>query len=90
MERRLADRLTISAASAALVTEVQTDSAASKADVRAGDIIIKAAGQSIVSPDDLQIVLGRHPLGTPLVLEIVRGNERLTIEALPTELNEAA
>jgi hypothetical protein len=25
-----------------------------------------------------------------LVLEIVRGNERLTIEALPTELNEAA
>lgn len=90
MERRLADRLIISAASAALVTEVQTDSAASKAGVRAGDIIIEAAGQSIVSPDDLQIVLGRHPLGTPLVLEIVRGNERLTIEALPTELNEAA
>ena len=89
MERRVADRLGIEA-SAALVTDVQADSAAAKADLRTGDLIVKASGQSVVSPDDLQIVLGRHPLGTPLVMEVVRRNERVTIEAMPTELNEAA
>ncbi|HLW37441.1 MAG TPA: trypsin-like peptidase domain-containing protein [Candidatus Eremiobacteraceae bacterium] len=89
MERRVADRLGIEA-SAALVTDVQADSAAAKADLRTGDLIVKASGQSVVSPDDLQIVLGRHPLGTPLVMEVVRRNQRVTIEAMPTELNEAA
>src|SRR5579864_1243144 len=54
MDRRTADRLNLNASSAALVTEVQADSAAAKAGVRSGDLIVQAAGQTIISPDDLQ------------------------------------
>lgn len=90
LERRQADRLGMSALGAALVTDVQKDSAATQAGMRVGDLIIKAGDVAVVSPDDLQIVLGRHALGTPLILEIVRRNERLTIEAMPAELSEAA
>src|SRR5579872_1406061 len=88
--RRTADRLNLHAATAALVTEIQAGSAAALAGLRTGDLIIEAGGQPVVSPDDLHIVLGRHALGRALSLEVVRGNERIAIEAMPTELNEAA
>lgn len=88
--QRVADRLGISAKSAPLVTEVQTDSAAAKAGLISGDLIVKASGQAIVSPDDLQLVLGRHPIGAKLSLQIVRRGELVDVAAEPVELHEAA
>ncbi|MDQ6780904.1 MAG: trypsin-like peptidase domain-containing protein [Candidatus Eremiobacteraeota bacterium] len=90
IERRLADRLSLNAKSAALVTDVQPDSAAAKAGLRGGDRILRAAGNAIASPDDLQIVLGRHTLGVELPLEILRNQQRLDVTVMPTELDEAA
>lgn len=90
IERRLADRLSLNAKSAAVVTDVQADSAAAKGGVRAGDLILRAGGNPITSPDDLQIVLGRHILGVPLPLEILRSRQRLDVSVMPTELDEAA
>jgi S1-C subfamily serine protease len=88
--QRVADRLGISAKSAALVTEVQTDSAAAKAGLISGDLIVKAADHAIVSPDDLHVVLGRHPIGAKLSLQIVRRGELMNVAAEPVELHEAA
>ncbi|MBC5805600.1 MAG: serine protease [Candidatus Eremiobacter antarcticus] len=87
---RVADRLGISAKSGALVTDVQADSAAAKAGLIAGDLIVKASEQPIVSPDDLHVVLGRHAIGVSLILQIVRRAELLEVAAQPIELREAA
>ncbi|KRT76121.1 MAG: hypothetical protein XU14_C0064G0001, partial [Armatimonadetes bacterium CSP1-3] len=50
--------------------------------VRAGEV-------GVASPDDLQRALGRHMLGEPLVLEVLRGGERVSVETTPTELPDA-
>ncbi len=88
--QRVADRLGIRAISAALVTDVQTDSAAAKAGLISGDLIVKASGHPIVSPDDLHVVLGRHPIGAELSMQIVRRGELVDVAAEPVELHDAA
>lgn len=90
IERRIAARYGLTAKGAALVTEVDPEGAAKKAGVQNGDLIIKAADREIQSPDDLQVTLGRHRIGDPLVIEVLRGQERLVIETMPTLLKEAA
>jgi S1-C subfamily serine protease len=69
-----------------LVTDVQRGTAAARAGLKPGDIVVSAGGQRVRSSDDLQLALGRHPLGEPLAVEVLRGGDRLAIETRPTEL----
>jgi len=89
INRRLALYHRIDTPSGVRVMEVVPDSAAAKAGLAAGDLIIKAGPVPIASPDDLQRVLGRHPIGEPLNVEVLRGAERIAITALPSELADA-
>ncbi len=73
-------------AAAVRVVEVQPQTAAEAAGLRMGDIILRAGETRTASPDDLQRVLGRHPVGQPLELEVLRGGRHLTVVAHPTEL----
>jgi S1-C subfamily serine protease len=88
--RRLAARYALKQESAALVTDVADDGAAHKAGIKSGDMIVKAADRLVRSPDDVQLVLGQHRIGDPLVIEVLRDDERLTIETLPILLRDAA
>lgn len=90
VDRRLVNRHALGAPSAALVTDVDPEGAAVKAGVRAGDVIIKAGDRPVHSPDDLQVALGNHRIGEPLLVDVLRSGERLSIQAMPTELKEAA
>ena len=65
----------------AMVTRVYRGSPAEAAGIRPGDVIVMANGQRIDSADALSNLEGLLPLGAPVRLEIVRGNQRLNISA---------
>jgi len=88
LDRRLRLEYGLDAATAVQVVEVQPQTAAAQAGIAPGDVIVRVGGASIVSPDDLQRALGRHPVGDVLVVEALRGPQRLTFRTLPTELPE--
>src|SRR5439155_969842 len=74
------------APTAVRVVEVQPDTAAAHVGIQPGDLIIKIGEAPVVSVDDLQRSLGRHPIGEPLMLDLVRDSRRLTVLTHPTEL----
>ncbi|MBV8163182.1 MAG: PDZ domain-containing protein, partial [Candidatus Eremiobacteraeota bacterium] len=75
---------------AAVVTDLDPQGAATAAGIRAGDLIIKAGERIVRSPDDLQVALGEHHIGEPLIIEVLRSDERVRVETTPTELRDAA
>lgn len=89
VNRRLAVYHRVDDPSGFRVMEVVPESAAAKAGLSAGDLIIRAGDTRIASPDDLQRVLGRHSIGVPLEIEVLRGPERLVVTTVPTELSDA-
>ncbi len=86
MERREVIEYALAAPTVVRVMEVQPGTAAVNADVRPGDLIVKAGDLLIASADDLQRALGRHVIGEPLALEVIRAGRRLTLITRPTEL----
>lgn len=86
LDRRLALAHRIDAATGVRVVEVQPDTAAAQAGLQIGDLIVKIAEVAVASPDDLQRVLGRHPIGEPLTIHVLRGAELQTLTARPAEL----
>ncbi len=85
VDRRLALELALKD-TAVRVVEVQPNTAAESAGILAGDIIIKAGDSAVATPDDLQRILGKHPIGEVLSVEILRGAERRLLTARPAEL----
>jgi S1-C subfamily serine protease len=68
------------------VVEVQPDSAASRAGLRAADIIVRLGGARIASADDLQRALGPAAIGASIPIEAVREGEVRVAEVTPAEL----
>ena len=62
-----------------LVRAIDQDGPASRAGVRAGDLLVEAAGRTLGSPDDLFEVLGALADGEALRLRVVRGVEELDV-----------
>lgn len=73
-----------------LVREVEEDSAAARAGIAEGDLIVEAAGRPIREPDDVYEALGTVASGGSMTLRIVRGAEERTIEAQFTSEKDAA
>jgi S1-C subfamily serine protease len=88
LDRRLAVRHRIEAATGVRITEVQPNTAAATAGLRPGDLLVKLGDHSIASLDDLQLALGRHAIGDPLPVQVLRAGERIATEVRPTELPE--
>jgi S1-C subfamily serine protease len=86
LDRRLVVRHRLTSDSAVRVTETQPGSAAQQAGIRTGDVIFRVGETEVWSLDDLLIALGRHPVGESLMIHVLRGSERLVLEARPTEL----
>src|SRR5882762_2086901 len=62
---------------------VRDDSPASKAGLKAGDRIVKMAGHEVKNVYDYTYALGEMKAGQEYEVEIVRGNERLTLRITP-------
>lgn len=88
LSRRLIVHHRLKSSTGVLVTEVLQDTAAAQVGLMPGDIIIQAGNTPTASLDDLQLILSRHPIGSPLKVHILRGQERITLEVRPTELPE--
>lgn len=85
LDRRLAVAFGLSSG-AVRVTEVQPEGPAAAADMRAGDLIVNAGDRPVGSMDDLQLVLGQHAIGAPLILSILREGRRVEVTTHPAEL----
>jgi serine protease Do len=76
----LSKQFGLNAVQGALVTEVRPDSAAAKAGVQVGDVVVEFDGRPIHDPRDLQNVVERSSLDQPHKLTVLRNGERLTLD----------
>lgn len=78
----LRTRLAIQQATAALVAEVASESAAEQAGLLPGDLLLRIDGRAITAAEQLPALL-RRGVDQPRTLDLVRGGERLTLTAAP-------
>ncbi len=88
LDRRIAVAHRIASATVVRISEIHPDTAAARAGLQVGDIIVKIGETSVATLDDLMLALGRHAIGEPAQVEVLRGAERRSIEVRPTELPE--
>jgi S1-C subfamily serine protease len=81
--RRLRRAVGLSERDGLLVREVEDDSAAARAGVAEGDLIVAAGGRDVTSADDLFDVLGSLAADAALELTLLRGDEerKVTVAA---------
>src|SRR5215469_15778382 len=77
-------------ASAVMVATVEAGSAADRAGLRAGDIVLGLDGKSITGADDLIRALTGDKIGRSVAFDVLRGVERLTVSLVPEERKRAA
>jgi Do/DeqQ family serine protease len=65
----------------ALVSQVMSGSAAAKAGIKQGDIIVAVNGHTITSPQDLQNAIGIRRPGTEVHIKLLRNGETREVEA---------
>lgn len=71
-----------------LITEVVPGGPAEQAGLQTGDILVKADGKSLVDTEEASNLIRTSP-DTPLLFEILRGDQTLEISVTP-RMNEAA
>ena len=81
LDQSLADSFKIKEPNGALVAEVVPDSAAARAGVKAGDVILKFNGNSIVDAGQLSAQVGAASPGDKASLEIWRGGKTMILSA---------
>jgi len=75
----------------ALVREVAEDSAAEKAGVKAGDVIVALAERAVTKPSDVgKILREQTTASSPLKLSLVRHQKEMTLPIVPEENGERA
>src|SRR5271154_3253095 len=74
---------------AVMVGTVETGSAADRAGLKAGDIVLGLDGQTITGADDLIRALTGEKIGRDVALDVLRGTERLTVSVVPQERRRA-
>ena len=75
--------------SAVMVGTVEAGSAADRAGLKAGDIVLALDGQTITGADDLIRALTGERIGRSVAFDVLRVTERLTISLVPEERKRA-
>lgn len=72
------------------VVAVAPGSPASRGGVREGDVIVGIEGHNVVTVDHIHKFLSEWPVGNPVKLTVIRGQDRLEIEVVPVEPTAAS
>ena len=78
---QIARQFELSVALGAVVQEVVPGSAAAKAALKAGDVIVSLGGKPVRSVEDLVAALRQHEPGDHVSVPVVRDSERINVEA---------
>jgi serine protease Do len=70
----------------ALIPQVEAGSAADKAGIQAGDVIVAVDGQTIHKSHDLPIKIARHQPGDKVLVEVIRNGKRKVIPVIVEEM----
>ena len=81
----LADALGIEAGVGAVVTQVEPDSAADKAGLQAGDLIVAVDGRSVAGSADLRSQIGLKRVGSEVELDVIRDGQPMSVKATMRE-----
>jgi serine protease Do len=84
LSKQLADYFGVTGGQGVLVTSVTVDGPASKAGVRAGDVITAVDGEAVDSPGDIARAINKKKEGD-VTLTIVRNKSQQTIRVTPSE-----
>ena len=68
------------------VQEVVAGSPAAAANLRGGDVIVEVDGTAVARAGDLQRLMVERRIGHRLPLRVVRGDQTVTLDVIPTEL----
>ncbi len=71
--------------SAVEVLHVEPNSPAGRGGIRKGDIIVAVNGTDIPNVDRLHLFLSEWPIGSSVNITILRGQDRLEVEVVPSE-----
>ncbi len=66
----------------AIVSRVEADSAAAKAGLEPGDIIVAVNGRSIKNSSQVRNMIGLMEVGDTVAIDVIRGNEKKTLKAV--------
>jgi len=72
-----------------MVGTVEAGSAADRAGLKAGDIVLALDGRTITGADDLIRALTGERIGRSVTFDVLRVTERLTISLVPEERKRA-
>ncbi len=72
----------------ALVANVQPDSPAAKADVKAGDVIVRWDGTAVADSAALPKLVAATPIGKTVALDILRDGKEQTVEVTVAKLDD--
>jgi S1-C subfamily serine protease len=87
--RRLRHAASLRQESAVMAATVEPGSAADRAGLRAGDLILALDGVTITGADDLIRALTGDKIGKSVALDVLRGTERLALSLVPQERKRA-
>jgi len=76
----LAEAFSLSTFQGAVISKVIRDSAADRAGLKPGDIVIKANGRRVTSAEDMHNRIGLSPVGKTLMLDIIRDGDLISVE----------
>lgn len=65
----------------AFIREVLSNGPAARAGLRPNDVVVSFAGERIESMDDLVVAIRSHRVGEQVEMVVVRGGERITLQA---------
>src|SRR5688572_14818888 len=69
----------------ARIDSIEADTPASKADLKAGDVIVALNGEEIDDGDDFVRVIGRTPVEKPATIQLARGGKTVNVEVTPRQ-----
>jgi S1-C subfamily serine protease len=85
LPRRLQVAAGLTQGTAAIITAIEKDSAARRADLMTGDIIVGLDGANVTGVDDLIRLLTGDKIGQPVAIDLIHLGKRRTVTVVPEE-----